>query len=78
MDEVMDGVTTDVLVGVLIISSLSIIGCREAYTCWGTDVHTVRDIDPGEPSNISFLLASDRTQAAPQSSCLNDAACANI
>jgi len=42
------------------------------------DVHTVRDIDPGERTNISFLLAVACTQAASQSVCLNDAAPMNM
>ena len=37
-------------------------------------VHTVRDIDPDEPVNMSFLLAFELTQAAPQSFWLNDTA----
>ena len=41
-------------------------------------VHTFLDIDPEEPSNMSVLVASDRTQASPQRFCLNDAACKNI
>ena len=41
-------------------------------------VHTVCDIDPGERSNMSLLLACAWTQAAPQSSCLNDAASRNM
>ena len=44
----------------------------------GADVHSVRDIDPDEPTNISFLLALDRTQASPQSLRLNDDAFKNI
>ena len=43
-----------------------------------TGVHTVRDIDPGERSNIECLLAFECTQAAPQSWCLNDVACMNM
>ena len=42
------------------------------------DVHTVRDIDPGEFSNMSTFLAFDRTQAAPQRFCLNPTAFENI
>ena len=38
------------------------------------DVQTVDDIDPGEPKNMSFLLAFEFTQAAPQSFFLNDVA----
>ena len=60
--------------GVLAMSSRSVIGRRDTY--WrapcvvagvGTDVHAVRDTDPDEPSNMSFLLDSESTQAAPQS-----------
>ena len=42
------------------------------------DVHSVRDIDPDESVNMSILLAFERTQAAPQSLCLNDAASNNM
>ena len=34
---------------------------------WGDDPHTVDEIDPGEPSKISILLAFELAQAAPQS-----------
>ena len=45
----------------------------------GADVHSiVCDIDPGEPENMSFLLALDWPQAVPQSFCLKDAASKNI
>ena len=69
--EVMDGVLTDVLIGVLTMSSRSGIGRRDTYLCAPCvlvgNVHTVRDIDPCEPENISFLLDLDQTQAAPHS-----------
>ena len=41
-------------------------------------VHSVRDIDPDESVNMSILLAFERTQPAPQSLCLNDAASKNM
>ena len=41
-------------------------------------MHTDGDIDPDEPSNISFLLAFEWTQAVPQSFRLNDVACQNM
>ena len=41
-------------------------------------VHTVGDIDPGEKSNMICFVAFERTQAAPQSVCLNDFAPKNI
>ena len=44
----------------------------------GADVHTVSDIDPGDPSNMRFLVAFEWTQTAPQSCCLNDVALMNI
>ena len=65
---------TDVAIGVLAMSSRSGNGRRDIY--WrvpsvvagvGTDVHTVRDIDPDESSNINFLLAFECTHAVPQS-----------
>ena len=42
------------------------------------DVHTACDIDPGDSSNMSFLLAFEFTQAAPHSSTLKDFASINI
>ena len=42
------------------------------------DVHTVRDIDPNETTNMRVLLAFERTQAALQSVCLDDVAPRNI
>ena len=71
--EVMDGVLIDLVIAM---SSRSVIGTGRRDT--GADVHTVRDIDPDEPANMSFLLALDRTQAASQSFCLNDIACKNM
>ena len=61
-------------------SSSSVVDCGEnnlgvAKVFVGVGVHT---IDPGEPENISFLLAFDWTQAAPQSFCLNDFAPSNM
>ena len=44
----------------------------------GADVHTVCDIDPVEPVNMSFLLAFELTHSAPQSFWLNEAAFKNI
>ena len=44
-----DCVLTDVLIGLLAISSRSGVGADF--------LHLVRDIDPGEPSNMSSLLA---------------------
>ena len=41
-------------------------------------MHTVADIDPGEPSNMAVLLAFEWTQAAPQRFCVNDLACENM
>ena len=67
---VMDGVLTDVLIGVLTMSSRSVIGRRDTYwrvPCVMTDVQTLCDIDPGESENMPFLLALDRTQADLQS-----------
>ena len=42
------------------------------------NVHTVRGIDPDDSRNMYFLFAFERTQAAPQSVCLNDTAPENI
>ena len=47
------------------------------FRLWGEDgvvVHTVGDIDPGDLLNMRFWLAFELTQAAPQSSRLNDVA----
>ena len=76
-------VTAGVVVGECI-SSRS--GNGRRVTCWrvasvissvGVHVHTVRDIDPDEPVNMSFFIAFERTHAGPQSSCLNDTASQN-
>ena len=79
------GVVDGLLIGVLFMSSRSEIGRRVAsgsVFCMlvnvGAEVHSVGDIDPDETTNMSFLLALDRTQAAPQSFCLNAFACINI
>ena len=58
--EVMAGALTDVVVGVLTMSSRPVIGRRDTYsrvTGVATGVHTRSDIVPYEPSNMSFLLA---------------------
>ena len=57
------GVPTNEVIGVRIISSRSGIGWRRV----GDAVHSVCDIDPGEPANMRSLLSIERTQAAPQS-----------
>ena len=44
----------------------------------GDGVHTVCDIDPEEPANMSVLLAFDRSHAVSQRLCLNDVARQNI
>ena len=41
-------------------------------------LHTVVDIDPDDPRNMSRLSAIEWTQAAPQSICLKDRASKNI
>ena len=41
-------------------------------------VHTAFDIDPGDPVNMSFLLALELTQSRPQSFWLNEGALKNI
>ena len=67
--EIIAVVPTDVVA----ISSRSGIGWRDAYgrvVC----VHSNGDIDPGDPANMSLLLAFEWTQASPQSFCLNDLA----
>ena len=73
----MTGVLTDVVIGVLTISSrasgIGGIGRRVVSACVGTDGQIV-DIDPKEPVNMAFLLAFELTQAAPHSVCLNDVA----
>ena len=42
------------------------------------NVHTVCDIDPDEPVNMSVLLAFELTQSTPHNFCLNDNASKNI
>ena len=80
------GMTDGVLIVVLVMSSRSGFGRRDTYgrvpcvlviACFA-EVHTICDNDPDEPSNMSVLLALDRTQAAPQSACLKAAAKRNI
>ena len=51
--------------------------CRGEKTD-GVVVHTVLDIDPDEPANMSVDLAIEWTQAAPQSFRLNDSAPQNM
>ena len=67
--EVIDGMVADAM------SSRLGFGRRDTYlrtasvvAALGADVHTVCDIDPDEPGNITFLLAFELTQAAAQSS----------
>ena len=64
-------VVVDVVIGVLAIRHLASHRCGDA-------AHTVRDIDPGEPSKILSLVAFEWTQADPQSCCSNDVALSNI
>ena len=40
--------------------------------------HTVFDMEPGDPSNISIFDACELTHAAPHSVCRNEFASANI
>ena len=81
---VMTGVLIDVVTAVRTISSRSGTGRRDTYWCLTSvvpeegDLHTVADIDPGEPKNMSVLLALELAQAAPQSFCLNDVARLNM
>ena len=58
-------VLTDVVIGVRKISSRS--GIDRRVTCWvGGCGHAVSEIEPGEPTNMPFLLAFEWTQAGPQ------------
>ena len=51
---------TDVVIGVLAMSSRSIIARRDINSFVdGVEIHTVRDIDPDEPPNIKLLLACE-------------------
>ena len=81
----MNNVLAEMVTDFLAMSSRSGIGRRDTY--WrvdclvagvATEVHTVPDIDPDDPMNISLWLAFDRTQAAPQSFWLNDTASENM
>ena len=79
------GVGDSVLIGFLTMSSRSGFGRRDTYGCvicvvdgTGADVHAVRAIDPGEPSNMSLLLAFELTHSTPQSFWSNNAASVNI
>ena len=62
---------TEVVIGVLEMSSRSTIGRRDAYCRVVSGVsaamHTVCDIDPDDPKNMSVLVAVEWIQAAPQS-----------
>ena len=63
-------VLTTVVIGMRAISSRSGIGRRVAYwrvTGVWTAAHTVSEIDPDEPANMSPLLDFEWTHAAPQS-----------
>ena len=77
----LDDVVTSVLVftavvtGAPSIRSRSELGRCDIYGRVVVKVHASDDIDPYEPVNMAFLLAFERTQAAPHSVCLNDAAC---
>ena len=79
------GVIDIVLIGFLTMSFRSVSARLETYLCGASlvtgvaaGVHAVRGIDPKEPPKMSFLLALDRTQAAPQSFRLKDSAFKNI
>ena len=73
--EVTAGVVTGVLIGVFTMSSRSGTGRRaRVVAVVRASAHTVRDIDPGESVNMEAWLASEWTQASPQSICLNDVA----
>ena len=78
---VMAGVLTDMVVGALAISSRSGIGRLDAYsrvgsvvTGEGAEVHSVSDIDPDVPANMSAFVAFELIQASPQRFWLKDAA----
>ena len=82
-------VPTEVVIGVRTISSRSVPGggadvllssplaLSSPLDC-GESTQSVFDIDPDDPANISFLLAFEWTQVAPQIWCLNDAAPINM
>jgi len=74
ISEVMAGELTAVVISVLAMSSRSGIGLRDTYGRVGTDVQTLRDIDPDESSNMPTLLAFECTQAVRQRCRLNDVA----
>ena len=73
MDKAVARVVVDVVDETCIALLTSTMGLRDIVS-----VHTVRDIDPGEPSNISFFCAVERTQKIPQSLRLKDSAPQNI
>ena len=66
---------TGVVIDAPTISSRSGIGRRDIYWRMVVKVHTRDDIDPKLPVNMAFLLAFERTQAAPHSLCLNNVDC---
>ena len=54
------------------ISSRSGKGRSDTYGLAVAKGHTNDDIDPDDPANMAFLLAVERTQAAPHNLCLKD------
>ncbi len=50
-----------VVIGVRAFSSRSVIGRRDSVPCvvagMGAEMHTFRDIDPGDPLNMPTLIA---------------------
>ena len=73
MLEVVTRMVVDVVYTALITLFTTIIAVGDV-----SPVHTVRDIDPDEPSNIWLFRAVEWTQECPQSRRLNDFAPQNI
>ena len=61
----------EVMASVLVLTGV-VIGRRDTYRRVVLEEHTRADIEPNDPVNMSFLLAFERTQAAPHNFCLND------
>ena len=59
--EVTPGMARDVVIGALATRH------RASHLWDNNPLHSVRNIDPGESLNMSFLVAFEWTQVAPQS-----------
>ena len=68
----MPGAAIDVVLGV------SAIRIRASNRCGGDTWHTISDIIPDDPTNMSLLIAFEWTQEIPQRRCMKDVAPLNM